>query len=679
MTRIVPAAGSRCSLSGAVLFALLATAGTAGADCRFDADNTIVNPFDDDCGGRIFTYTEADASGNDIPLGYPVPQPVDSLTPVDGFRSYAALRARHQELAATRATVTETIVGTTLAGLDILAYRLGDADAVTAEGFPEPAVLVNGGIHAREWQSPETLSAILEWLAEEADDDGIGSYLAGNLHTVLIPVLNVDGFLQTQRFPATVTATPAQPRDGRMRRKNLREADTGGVIDADLDTRGDNFWGVDLNRNSPEGHGLNQGSSSNPVSLVYRAAVPGSEPEIVALQQAASLAPPERLRLYIDVHSFTQIYLAPQTGNPRRDAITAALAERMRAVGGFKYRYRGDTPGSGGIGTTADFFAYRYDIPAWTLETEPLNGAQDYGGTASHGHSGFILPDAEVARMRRELTEALALGFYRQAGPPAAIAAEIRDAVSGELRYRAEWLREGGARRLAVDTNLALRPGNRYRLWLAWSKPMRWRDAAGAIAAYPGQTVDAGSGSARLEFRDGSGAVALEVADGGAWLGQPGGAPEGYLRYRDDALAVEFTLPADLAQGGALGAQLRLENRDLSGLALDADPATAADWAQGHWTGYESAVGNEGDTGGADCSFKPWVAADDSGSAPATSPGCFSATTGGGGTSSGGGGGGGGAPHPALLAAFACALFARRLPQRVLSASRRAPASSRES
>jgi len=43
-------------------------------------------------------YTENDNSGNNIALGYPVPLPVDSLTPVDGFRTYNSLDLRHKQL-----------------------------------------------------------------------------------------------------------------------------------------------------------------------------------------------------------------------------------------------------------------------------------------------------------------------------------------------------------------------------------------------------------------------------------------------------------------------------------------------------------------------------------------------------------------------------------------------------
>jgi hypothetical protein len=55
-----------------------------------------------------------------------------------------------------------------------------------------------------------------------------------------------------------------------MRRKNLHNPVTDGTIDADITTVADNFWGVDLNRNSSQGFGLQNGSSSSVTSLIYR-------------------------------------------------------------------------------------------------------------------------------------------------------------------------------------------------------------------------------------------------------------------------------------------------------------------------------------------------------------------------------------------------------------------------
>ena len=54
---------------------------------------------------RIVDWVES-APVNDtasIALGYPVPLPIDTPLPFDGFRSYAGLHARHQDLAARRA------------------------------------------------------------------------------------------------------------------------------------------------------------------------------------------------------------------------------------------------------------------------------------------------------------------------------------------------------------------------------------------------------------------------------------------------------------------------------------------------------------------------------------------------------------------------------------------------
>ncbi len=611
------------------------------AECRLSGAS-ILNPDDPECRDAMFRYVEsASTNADEITLGYPVPIPVDSLTPIDGFRSYDSLKARHQELAIMLDTVESAVVGSTGRGEEILAYRLGDHDLTTVTGEPEPAVLINGTIHAREWQSPEVVTGIMESLAEIADDGGIGEYLADNLNVVILPVLNIDGFRQTQRYPDRFGADPDQPRDGRMRRKNMRHAN--GLVDTDLDNTADNFLGVDLNRNNLHGFGQNGGSSSDPISLVHHGLTIASEPEIAALQAAAALGPASQLRLFVDVHSFSQIYFTPLTGNARRDELSIELMQRMRAVTHFKYRdgrSSANAVGRDAIGTTADYFAYEYQIPSWTLELEPLNGAQEYGGTASHGHSGFILPDSEVDRMRTEQSETHLLGFYRQAGPPHVVAVELRSADDGRLVYRADWS-GSGRRTLQVSANSALRPGASYRLWIAFNKPMRWRDRNGSIRAFPGQRAVDGGSTATLEL-SGQSAVSIPLAidDPAVWRNAPGGAPDGFHRYRDDSLSVDFTVPASLDVTTVRTAHLVLDDADMSGQRLDADPATPVSWARGHWNGFENELGEDGDTGGLDCNISFFVAADPNANPPASPPTCKpSASVP---DSDGGGGGGGG-------------------------------------
>ncbi|CAN5120598.1 hypothetical protein BH24PSE2_BH24PSE2_15380 [soil metagenome] len=606
-----------------VFAACLSLATPAFSDCIFDDNFEITNPFDPSCGGVILTYTEDDDTGDNVALEYPVPRPVESLTGVDGFRSYASLHARHQDLVTIHPEALQgSIVGQTIGGRDVWAYSLGDTDTETIHGRAEPAAMLTGGTHAREWQTPEAVTEMLEQLVERHADSGLGQYLHDNFNVVILPVLNIDGFLQTQAHPATVTADVQQPRDGRMRRKNRRQPTGGGIVDGNLDTVNDNFWGVDLNRNHSEGFALNAGSSSSTTSLVYRGGAPASEPEIIALQAAAALGPVNRLRLYSDVHSFSRVFFTPQTGDSRRDAVTNELVAAMRAVLGNKYRFGPDFPGGGGIGTTADYFAYQFGIPAWTHELEPLNGGADYGGTGV-SHSGFILPDSEVARMRDETALTYLLAFYRQAGPPRLAAIEIRESEGNRIVYRADWVTEGAnGRRLDVSENSALAPRGAYRLWLAFDKPMRFRNASGVVAAYPGQPTGPSTGSATLEL--GSGVeIAIPIGSGDAWLDTPGGAPDGYLQYTDDALTAEFTIPAGLS--GTSAGVLAIDNRDMAGQRLDADPSTPADFFAGHWTGYENALGVAGDEGGVDCSGEPFIAEDPAAPSPTATATCTAA------------------------------------------------------
>jgi hypothetical protein len=566
---------------------------------------------------QLLTLTETGSGENEVPLGYPVPQPVDSLDAVDGFRSYGSLRARLAALALDSADISERQIGSTRENRDILAYVLGDADATTPEGLPEPAALINGTIHAREWASPEVVAGLIERFAERAGDGGLYRYLLDHLNLIVIPVLNVDGFLHTQRTPALAVnseagdAIPAgvrpeyrnYPRDGRLRRKNMRDVD-GDVCPAE--TAGC-MNGVDLNRNSDsQFFGSSNQNSDNPQSIVYRGPSRASEPETLALYAAADLAPRERLRFYVDVHSFARLFFGVNTGAARRDAITATLVQRMSAAtgkGAGHYPYDAAPPDYG-IGSTDEYFGYGLQIPAYTLEIEPRSSAAEYGGFGYH-HDGFILPDSEIARVRRELADALVLGLYRMAGPPALIKAEIRERDGNRVVYRAHWQPSGTGRTLQTEIAEPLAAQTGYRLWLAFNKPMRVRDAQGEVVAYTGQTAPLAPAIA-IEGLSANGASFRSdlATDAQGWHAEPGDATDAALRYADDAYAVDFELPANLPLADARRLNLRVDVQDLSGQALDANPATPVDWAAG-WSGYEDGDSRDGtDTGGPDRSLR---------------------------------------------------------------------------
>lgn len=582
---------------------------------------------------QLLTYTENETGERQFALGYPVPLPQASQTAGDGFRAYPSLTARLQDLALTHEDLRADLVGRTAAGREIWAYRAGDADSLSRDGRAEAAVLQNGGIHAREWASPEVVAGIVERLMQPESIPGLRRYLLDNLSIVLVPVLNVDGFLQTQRYPDTALKTefivagaqdaiggdpPAWPRDGRMRRKNMRcdaAACVEGLVDEALDIGGDGMYGTDNNRNNAPYFNSGQQNSDDARSLLYRGAAAGTEPENQALYAAAALAPAARLRLYIDTHSFSRVYFSVDTPNTRRNAIQQQLAQRMSAVSGGRYPYDA-TPSGVGIGSTDETFAYTHEVPAYTLEIEPgANGAVEYGGFGVE-HDGFILPAAQIARVRDELSDAALLGYYRMAGPPAVAAVEIRERDSGARVYAAHWqTSDARTRRYTVTQAGELRNDIDYRLWLAFDKPMRVRDAAGAVVQYRGQNVPL-SPVLVFEGVDGAGNVFSQPLSGGSWLATAGAAPAGYRDYADDAYTLEFRVPAATPLAGASRVGFRIEAQDFSGQALDASPATALDFEHGAWARYEDSSGAVNDSGGGDRSLRLI----DDGSSPFAAP-----------------------------------------------------------
>lgn len=580
--------------------------------------------------------------GTRIALGYPVPQPVDTPLPFNGFRSYAGLHMRHQDLAATTPWVHGHVVGSTHRGRSIWAYQLGDADLQTPYGAPEQAMLVNGGIHAREWQSPEVSTGIIERIAL-TENDVLVDYLRENANLLVLPVLNVDGFLQTQRFPSLnwigddPRSPETWPRDGRMRRKNMRGADE------DLYTEFDHLQGVDLNRNNAPYWASTDRSSYDPEELVHHGAGAASEAEIRALDAAAQLGPAANLAMFTDVHSYSQVHFWNRNNNSRLTALTERLLDtftdhhRQFPAGKFYYFDSATAaPRNSGIGTTAEYFTYTYQVPSWTLEVEPSGGEHpglpgggaDYGGLGRNGHDGFILPDSQVERVRTELAQTFAVAFYQQAGPPAIHALRLVDEATGAVVYESEWDPVGETgRQLHSFQSQPLQLDRDYRAWVAWNKPMRWR-ILGEIAPLPGQSVvntqllsrsvDSEAGDLTAEFGEAS------------WLDLPGAAPTGYLRYRDDAVAWSLRFPGDAtnratAGGGAL-ARLGVFTRDMVGLGSDGDPATVARWQNGAWAGYEDSDGLDGgDLGGSDSTNAFTLSADDLGDPFVVEPGTSAA------------------------------------------------------
>jgi hypothetical protein len=437
-------------------------------------------------------------------------------------------------------------------------------------------------------------------MAENEGDQGVYDSLINNLNIVILPVLNIDGFLQTQRFPdqarQTTYANDPQswPRDGRMRRKNMRG------VDEDLSTAGDTLGGVDLNRNNNPYWASSDRSSSEVGSLTHHGISAGSEPESRALYAAAELGPAERLRFYIDTHSYSQLWYMPNTENERRNAIANRAATRMRIATNNTYQISPSNAGVG-IGTTAEYHANTYQIPSYTLEIEPGNDAGAQYGGFGISHSGFVLPESEIARVREELTDASVIAWYMMSGPASVRAIEIRRTDTGEVIFAGEWQTNYATERQWQETvNSGLESATEYQIWVAYNKPMRWLNDAQEPVIFGSSNPAIGPGLV-LEGLDANnqGFRQQLLGEASDWLVTPGGPGVGYLTYKADAFMFNFTLDNTIDPASASLLALAFNNSDIAANVNDANPATVVDY-NNHWQNYESTDGSQADSGGID-------------------------------------------------------------------------------
>lgn len=534
---------------------------------------------------RVLTYVESNPSNDadQVALGYPVPQAVEQSQPLAGFRSLSGIYLRHRELSLEPGGPRLEEWGRSLEDRPIEALCFG----------PEAAtqVLYTGGIHAREWASPEAVLGLAEWLSLETEQPLV-RWVAQTVPLCLLSVVNPDGLAHTQQIASQTRiceapeqpgvgpdcpANVAVPRDGRMRRKNLRDSDN------DLSTTSNALLGVDLNRNVgpfwASSSQLGQ-SSSSPDRLIYHGEARGSEPETSLLESWVRQTQADQLRLYMDVHSFGRLYFWNCFGIPRLDATAADWVERFRRAARTAYRSvptgnpsSGDGCGPFGIGATDELFGFELTVPAYTLELEPAQSAAEYGGRGVT-RDGFILPEAIVPAMRQDARQMLLLAASLTEGRP-----WLRQVVArgdgAEVVYEAQWQAAGAQRQLRVLAQEALQPGQTLRLELQFDRPMRWLGPDNAVDHYPGleQSIPP-----RLQWQSSSASWEIETQSG-QWL-----------QSSDSANLAVFRLEAEVPEGWRPedGLQLAVQSLDNARQPLDANPATPSTWSAGAFDGEEN-------------------------------------------------------------------------------------------
>ncbi|KFA72564.1 hypothetical protein S40288_06867 [Stachybotrys chartarum IBT 40288] len=190
-------------------------------------------------------------------------------------------------------------------------------------GGSRPAIIFHGNVHAREWITSMTVE-YFAWtlLSGYASNTEIRGFL-DRYDFYLFPVVNPDGFVYSQTTD-------------RLWRKN-RQA-----------VSGNSCLGTDVNRNWNYQWAPTGGASTNPCAQDYKGPSAASAPETRALASfASSIRSSQGLKLYIDWHSYSQLFMSPYgyscTALPSRNAeyqrLLAGTVSAIRAVNGLSFGY----------------------------------------------------------------------------------------------------------------------------------------------------------------------------------------------------------------------------------------------------------------------------------------------------------------------------------------------------
>ncbi|EDW82391.2 uncharacterized protein Dwil_GK25779 [Drosophila willistoni] len=144
-----------------------------------------------------------------------------------------------------------------------------------------PGIWIDGGMHAREWISPATVTFMANQLIEGWED--LPEHMR-NINWFIHPVANPDGY----EYSHTTD---------RLWRKNMR-------------AHGRQCPGVDLNRNFGYKWG-GKGTSASPCAQTYRGSKAFSEPETFYISKFISGYPRETFQAYLSFHSYGQYILYP--------------------------------------------------------------------------------------------------------------------------------------------------------------------------------------------------------------------------------------------------------------------------------------------------------------------------------------------------------------------------------
>ena len=302
------------------------------------------------------------------------------------YRTYNDIQAELAALVkANPGLVRPIVIGHSFQGREIQGIEI--AKDVNTPNDGRPTFLLVSLHHAREWPSVETSMEYAHMLVDGAASDPQISVLTARERTVIVPLVNPDGFIASRGGedgsipdPADTTGVPngdlvegvAMPFGGNMayRRKNCDGFVPNGPGHEEQNLPCYYQYGVDPNRNYGQNWG-GVGASSDPNTQSYRGSGQWSEPETQAVWHWSQA---HNVTFMMTLHNVAALVLRPP--GTHTDGL-APDEGRMKELGD---QMAADT------GYTSEYGFQLYDTSGTTEDWQ-------YGGQGAFGYTIEIGPE----------------------------------------------------------------------------------------------------------------------------------------------------------------------------------------------------------------------------------------------------------------------------------------------
>ncbi|MEF8873612.1 MAG: M14 family zinc carboxypeptidase [Candidatus Thermoplasmatota archaeon] len=331
----------------------------AGSDTRSDDNDSASALLDEN-----FPDPENDLEDYPFPQEYPS---VDAL-----YNWYDDLAANYSNL------VQKHHYGTSWEGRDLWALEITSNDTQVEE---KSSVLIDGGIHAREWSGPQVASYYMWRILDGYDSNETIHWLVNNRRIFVVPMTNPDGYIYDGDGNLGESASW---------RKNRNDSTPTDAVGVDLNRNWDIAW---------------EQGDDDPTSSTYHGESPFSEYETYQLRDFMI---DNDVDSYHNIHSYAGTLLIPNmyTSDPSpHDDWYRGTADHMTSLTSIM----GDETQDYSYGQPAEEIGYSAPGGAadWAYHDMGAQGVSFELATSSDGRGGFYPPEEDIMTINQDVDDSL--------------------------------------------------------------------------------------------------------------------------------------------------------------------------------------------------------------------------------------------------------------------------------